>query len=601
MKWTIWAFLFSSLAFAESIPPVDCGRDNLSCSVAKLESKRLPLFYGTAILFEVEPTHFWFMTSAHLMPRSRANRNSLTLRTPLLGYDETPLEVVGEARGMDIAVFKVRRSSRDEYATGRFKVPPANAFANATWREGSTKLALFGIPGMPELYNEVRPGRHDKLWTNPADGLTSLREIAKCPPPFLDRCLLVPLLSWGFSGGALLASRAGITKIVGMVSHFAPLAGQTYAIPIDVAVDSAKEIKRVGRDLVYDPTGYFRLRPDSGVEILKGQQRGKLVKGAGLHPFAEGGDESSGGGDESSGGGDESSGGGPESSTDAVRNAKGNIARLGDFDSIARALAGPENWARRSDPLGSLLPYFYPFKGLRALLQHEPGVIFDGERIYGWGPTSVGTLQQFLLAYRKNDRAVPRSKPLPFAPPRRLRTGGNELPGFYSIGSIRRFKTVNQLRAMNGNFTRNDVGFELKNEIGPLIARHAQGGIDLLIGQVAPQGHYGTLPASTLDTADAETTVELSGSSGDRVTLTFPERWTQVGDRFLRYTGQFRARWFGESERTVRGFLSLQLDGAYEFRGFWAYSEPETAQEPGGFLSLDHIHLRAVSANFAAE
>ena len=601
------------LAWGQLIPEIDCLNNRIICRIAKLESITLPLFYGTAVLFDWDDTHFWFMTSAHLMSRNEIHRQALRLRSPLLQYADTPVEFIGEDRGGDIAVIRVRRADTDEMRKRRAIFREDFSAVDGEHRE--VRISILGFPGTPDTNKEIRPALRDEMWTVHENRRITLVQTHRCPVPFLENCYRLPILSWGFSGGALLGDKEGVTRVYGIVSHFSPLGGETYFIPAGAALRMARNIVENRGSINTDERGYFRF-VGQAIEIRKGALSGKFVTVPKGDLFAEGGDESSGGGDESSGGGDESSGGGDESSggggefghspspTLTIRNERGNIARLEDYSKIERALQFPEEWKLRSNPIGSLLPYFYSFKGIRSWLEFEPGVNVDSQRVYGMGNRSLGSLQQFLMTYRVTGAFDLRYEMRPVPLPSRLETrAGDLIPGLFALASIRRFKSAEELRAMLGNFTRNDVGFELKNELETLITGHAAGKGDLTIGQVTRSPLW-PMRTGLLVLGENAISGTFSDGDGGTVELSFSSDFKAIGDYFYKHIGEVWVSEQGGEKRSVRGILSLQWDperSLYEFRAFWAYSAPERSQEPGGFLSQDHIHLRALSADLHSQ
>lgn len=579
------------LPLGEELPRIETMSDPSDWLLAKVSSVTNPNVYGTAILFAANEAHYFFVTNAHVLPVVAEAWAPLRLLSPVKNYQPVAFKVVGVTFGYDLAVLAVPRAGSDKAEFPAITTLLERIFYAGDAAAKVMQIVVAGFPGYPALNGRIIPAqRRDFL----DDDLRSARGEQRyptsawsypvaiiadddCPPHFIRRCYHVPIVSWGFSGGAFMGLPLDTVtwpraRILGIVSHFGPLSDKTYVIPINAALPIARSFVARWQGLPVvdtdDASGTFRERTPGVIEILTGPLTGTQISPAASGTVA-GGHESVGGGHESVGGG-----GGSEA---LYSSETGNAALIGHWNELVKALGAPSAWGDDANAFGHVLGQLKPLRGVLASLRYRPGVVASGQLRDAFGGEAVTSVQSFLRRYAQDEAAGWSTvAPLPPAPVA-LRLSGDERRGYHSFAFLGRFRTPAQIFELiaQDRLTSNPTGFPFA-ELEPLMAAHgsAQGAEDLIIGY-GNEWANGLVTKATLTTADGTTTLRATSSrvAGD-ILVTFAGGLAPSGPGLYRYAGPVQTvtatRLWTPGERYVApgyGVLLLQrVDTGYELK-----------------------------------
>jgi hypothetical protein len=382
--------------------------------------------YGAGILFKANESQAYILTAAHVLP-DEARWKDLRVRGQITADQMSPVEVLGISPGYDVAVLGIRLAGKNE----EFARYDALARKLLSAAPPQSQVISGGIIGYPDYQPEDTPWVRRMSWSDelawlkdtylglvhgPMNSSIPISLSTVCPMLFANECYHFPVKSWGYSGGALFSEAAQGSQILGMVTHYSPLASETYALPISQAIRVAEELVVKANEsghtarILEDETGFYRFVSNSAVEILKGSLSGVMVSG--LNALSPGGgDAMHGGGDAMHGGGDAMHGGG-----DAMHGGGGvafdaSASRLQISNELKAQLdqqiPQPTQWFSDANSIIHFLFARHPdFKGIDGVLGYSPGVRL-GERVYhGWESNSeTGTLdgiQDFISVYRSH-------------------------------------------------------------------------------------------------------------------------------------------------------------------------------------------------------
>jgi len=386
------------------------------------------------------------------------------------------VEVVGVSPGYDLAVLALKLTGRNfKINLAYFQQRIQSIFLRRDLKEA--EALRLGIAGDPDIDVEHSPSinadRHWETIVNPSffgdhpmrglkpwDSYLTLKE--GCPALFVPKCYVMNLHSYGYSGGPFFIERErqkserkkyseddeAPEEIVGIVSHFSPLASRTYAIPIGIALEvgeailTAAKIQGRGIFLRDDLQHRFHYLAPQKVKIISGPWKGHIVQANSFRAMQK---EAPGGGGDGSpgGGGDGSPGGGgtfseapqPETIYQPARarllQSSIGVHEFESLDLLTMAQADaqwrkPENWATdQTNLVHRALHAFRWSKGIDSFLGLRPGIWLDDRLIFGMGDgesiENFDDLPQFLAAYPKfenRNRLDPQSafRISPFAP-----------------------------------------------------------------------------------------------------------------------------------------------------------------------------------------
>lgn len=391
-----------SLSFEiEPLPAIDEMPNPTPWMLAKVMSAGDDLFYGTATLFALDDSNYYFVTNAHVLPTQKEQWQDLLLVSPIKKYDEQHFEVRGISFGHDIAVLALPRASSDLGQQDQLKNLLKRSFDFRDIVGHEYEIGVEGFSGKPSFRQQKKPtyrsaNRNDDLLVfgqypfNDTPYLSTpvkLELRTDCPPVFLRNCFHIPLETEGYSGGILIgfSPNSPVLRIIGIVSHFEPLANRTFVIPLEEALAVAHEIKAKGAHgfivLTEDPTGTFRQTAADKIHVLKGSLAGQVIRGN--NERVGGGHESIGGGHESIGGGHESMPGGADDSSARAtiyETFSESFSFLGSAAELEQDMKEPRNWQNGSNSFGVVLAKMNTFRGILASLRYKAGVFASAEK-----------------------------------------------------------------------------------------------------------------------------------------------------------------------------------------------------------------------------
>jgi hypothetical protein len=561
---------------------------------AKLDWEDFEPYYGAAILYKVTDHKIYFVTNAHVIPNRIRQIKKLFLSTSLNQFNPMKIELVGVAPGYDIALITVEWPPNSQlnrpsvqkwlrqiqYRSLRPSkpvhvaisgVPNFNAIMgtfvkNATWKDEAKLFAYWDKT--PPLFFQFNDNYE------PID----VKATGICPVTFLEVCYRIPVRTWGFSGGALLANGSSNkdpkeTTIIGMVSHYSPLTEWTFVIPWTQVTevvnalelgyakqqktylmlhDLAHEFEYINASTikVIDKTSPFFDKTITAEKLSSGFAKvgGGDFSGGGGDFSGGGGDFSGGGGDFSGGGGDFSGGGGNSATAKGasyylIEDRASNLSGLAKYSQILEESRQPEAWGMPNNVLGKLISASPNFKGGSSLFTYHPGIRIDGVRYIRFGNSDLFNLQDFVRQHKINKRA-------------RLDTTlkPHKLPTYFEIPSGRsgaeQYNFIQKLKAgvdvstLSDNLPFAKKGYPLLTPMeGTLLLKHSfyQGkfnsnALDIISfrNRLFTQSSFNQ--GEAFFEAGAFNIRFLSGRVG-QVDITMAENWTQEGDKFFRYVG----------------------------------------------------------------
>ncbi len=620
-------------------------------------------YYGTSIQFSIDKRYVYLVANYHCLPHDRSRWNQLFVTTPSerVGQaDKLKVEVIGVWPGYDIAVLRV-----DFVKAGVGEIPNPSSwqkwmdahFWNVPITGKSWRLAILGtsnetdgnLPTMTRfLWKEeakLLSSRQGELinkdWNNrtliaqwrASDTLQLLNYSSDCNPSFFSQCFKVPMRTGGYSGGAFLVAppeNANDVKIAGIVWGYSPLARLTYILPWpkvhEVASELVRRFKKPGNsqlvEVLDDENHQFSFAGANAIRIettselfTKTISRRNLgdnvVFGGG--ESSGGGGESSGGGGESSGGGGESSGGGGGESSHAknllpfvMESAEHDVAGVWDSASLLAEIKAPDRWSRWLPHIDRLTQSLEPFRGTRALLSYQPGVVIENERYQRFNEIPLINLSAFVNAFRANPQGKLERDFIKNEFPRKLSLEGNGDEGSYGLFMASLLHTVVPAKVSSILKTPPLRSLFLKEEVAAM-ERYLS-----IKGKApfeAPEPFLYRRSKTSLAASLFQARVIID-SNGFHIEITAPRfaelgsgpivydasmPLVQQGDYFLRYAGPLtytppaiypRAKGHGPTSTTVSAVVSLQYDPdekRYELKLFAIGKQPPEWDELSNF------------------
>ncbi|MBY0371112.1 hypothetical protein K2X33_10525 [bacterium] len=571
-------------------------------------------YYGSAIAYDRSESEVFLLTVAHLLPHP-SRWHQLTYSSDLTGFKPVNVHVIGQAPGHDIAVLSIPVSATSGTPTSEGL---RGRFSKADYSDKPNRFVLIGVPdvaaplgfqGVSVLWDaEARLRWNNALKPQTAKSVSQtlsdtaqLHSETECAPVFLPSCYWLPMKSWGFSGGLLLASADALTRttpIIALASHYSPLAETTYFIPSHWALQIADALREhahaFGRPFTAtrESSGLFEYMLGSGaVRILSGRLAGAYVFKTPLH--AAGGEVRGGGGD-------------PllqaPNNDVPVRDWSGNVTVVGDYAQYVRDTQNPMNWGAPLDTFIANTTAAFPYKGLDSLLRYRPGItVLSGGTVTSYYQMGDGQIIQslngFLKAYAKNPN-------LPLKPswdkrtlPARLTQIGFPQVGLRTQGSFRPWDMAKATKKLAVTPTQNWPSLGLSD------SDQVVGTIFNIFGAFVDPSRWGTTGAFSLYAGDTRLDTigkaRLNNGSGRLdywipyqgwISVVLPHAWEQLADFHFQARGVFQV---GREKRPGVALLTFEPGlHRYEFRLLTGAQTARTA--PPAHLRSEQTQVEAV-------
>jgi len=433
-----------------------CALSTFGPSVVQANSKDLALLfgkfvvddldgqYGTLILIDTDEDHYYFITNTHAVPPRTFVDQHIGVILNLKPKQKVMARLVANAPGYDLTLFAVPRLDVDGLDHRRVERVLNQAISKE--EPSANQPVHIGLVGVAGLVEQGELAYTNLLWEDELDVLVhaaqsretyfllknhpqqlslnplTISRTQQCPPAFVDQCLVVPIRSWGYSGGALLTSTKSEidqqTTVAGIVAYFSPMAETTLVIPLSI-------VKKVTACLLgkedcaldprtYDDQGVYRYVARGCYQIRSGDFAGKVIRARSVaacradssfsknYPFLPGGGNSMGGGGNSMGGGGNSMGGGGDPQKFArkghfvLNDRYGNLTGAAYFEALAHQALRPLQWCMGDQLFCKILRHDPHIRGADLFMTDHSG-FFLGDKEF-----ADHDLSQFLSCYRQS-------------------------------------------------------------------------------------------------------------------------------------------------------------------------------------------------------